>query len=94
MRIMWLQIVVKFPLSVILLSVYAQLYSQTLQVPGLISPSDQATLQVLGTRLKWNLNSEATAYTLRIYSDPNLKNLVFMDDQVTTTSRFAENLQY
>jgi len=88
------QLSVKFQIPVILLFVCSQLVSQTLQVPGLISPSDQSTLQVLGTRLKWNLNSEATSYTLRIYSDQNLTKLVFKDDQVTSTSRVAENLQY
>ena len=91
---MWHRIILKFPLSLIFLVVYTHLNSQTLQVPGLISPSDQASFQVLGTRLKWNLNSEASAYALRIYSDPNLTNLVFKDDQVTSTSRVAENLQY
>lgn len=88
------QLSVKFQVPVILLFVCSQLVSQTLQVPGLISPSDQSTHQVLGTRLKWNLNSEATSYTLRIYSDPSLTKLVFKDDQVTSTSRVAENLQY
>lgn len=88
------QLFVKCQLSIILLFFYSQLISQTLQVPGLISPSDQSALQVLGTRLKWNLNSEATAYILRIYSDSNLKNMVFIDDHVTGTSRVAENLNY
>ena len=66
----------------------------TLSSPSLMFPSNGAMLQVLGTNLKWNAVSGATFYKVIVATDAVMSNVVFTDNNVITTARFAQNLAY
>ncbi len=65
-----------------------------LTAPGLLFPSNNSTLQVLGANLTWNAVSNATFYKVNIATDAGMTNLVFTDNNVAGTTRFAQNLNY
>lgn len=60
----------------------------------LVSPSNGSTLQVLGTKMVWNAVTNATFYKVRLATDAAMTNIIFQDDNVTGTSRVAQNLAY
>jgi len=65
-----------------------------LTAPVLASPSNNSTLQVLGTNLAWNAVSGATFYKVKVAMDANMTNVIFQDNNVTATNRVAQSLGY
>ena len=65
-----------------------------LSTPLPITPTQGSAFQVLGAGLTWTTVSGATAYKVKIATDAQMANVIFTDNNVTTTNRYAQNLTY
>lgn len=70
------------------------LSAAALGTPLLVSPSNNSSLQVLGTNMVWQLVANATYYKVKIATDAAMSNIIFSDDSVSSTNRVAQNLNY
>ncbi len=62
--------------------------------PNLQSPSNGAIFQILGTQLVWEGNSEATFYKLAVATDPQMTNIIYANNNVSTTTFVIPVLDY
>lgn len=62
--------------------------------PNLRSPSNGAIFQILGTQLVWEGNSEATFYKLEVATDPQMTNIIYTNNNVSSTSFVVPVLDY
>ncbi len=78
----------------LLLFVSVFIQAQPNQAPRLRTPSDHSILQVPGSQLNWDAVSNASIYKLKVAKDSAMSQLVFQDDNVTTTNRIVQNLDF
>ncbi|HMG13822.1 MAG TPA: fibronectin type III domain-containing protein, partial [Saprospiraceae bacterium] len=62
--------------------------------PNLRLPSDGSIFQILGTQLVWDGNSEATFYKLSVATDAQMTNIIYSNNNITTTSFVVPVLNY